>query len=748
MSAQDPDRDYVDPEAQRVFDEFLRQEEPEGDLNFETLCAQHPELADALRRLYSTHLKHRQGTISTVHLHSPNSNVLLNEIEKLAGKTASDPGIRPPPGIPLEQGGGSILGDFQILGQLGTGGQGIVYIAEQLSLGRRRCALKVLSAGAQIHQEVIDFFQKESEIAAHLDHPNIVPIYASGRAEGQYYFGMKYIEGVTLAEVIEHLRFEWLRERETKAIPPGSEIPAEIQRVRLQAIDAFLSGPRRGEVPEDSLASLRERISGRRFGDPYFRRLAEFTAEVADGLSYAHRRGIVHRDIKPGNIMVDRNGVPLITDFGLAIELEGRTVAWTGEAGTPYYMSPEQISAEKIGLDHRTDIYSLGVTLYELATLECPYTGKTRGAVYRNILVKEPPRPRKVNPRVPNDLQTIILKAMEKDPDRRYQRAADLAADLRAFAAGQPIAANPQGPLRRGWRFLRRQKKYVAAGMLAIVIFYLIQYLVMPESRRPLVVTGFVLSDVQSSAGLPDEFLRTTGDLLNDLILKHQRNFLYRQGSPWLPVYDESFASLPPSPLRRDLERLWEACRARDFRYLLFNEYLVEWSSPRLSEESLEVLKKGGMSGRILAQLETLKGMDLSDGELRRRLPENSWAYIPEILKHGENPVLQVKIISTLKRIGKGDLSEEKIVGPFSLQVGREREEQTTEQCCTVLRRLLESLDVEIPGEDWTAVHQGLFQSITTKLAAAALPSAPALARVDSWEEEYRALFKSMGGRQ
>src|SRR5262249_8762432 len=182
-------------------------------------------------------------------------------------------------------------------------------------------------------------------------------------------------------------------------------------------------------------------------GGAYFDAVARLIAEVADALDYAHQQGVIHRDIKPSNLLLSPGGRLSLNDFGLARMLEQPGMTLTGEfVGTPAYMSPEQVTAGRTPLDHRTDIYSLGATLYELLTLQRPFPGERRDQVLAQILHKDPTAPRRVNKKVPKDLETICLKALEKDPDRRYQTAGQMAEDLRRYLNRFAIAARRTGP--------------------------------------------------------------------------------------------------------------------------------------------------------------------------------------------------------------------------------------------------------------------------------------------------------------
>ncbi len=321
--------------------------------------------------------------------------------------------------------GPGLLGDFRILREIGRGGMGIVYEAEQVSM-RRRVALKVLSPATTLSERAVARFRREAQAAGRLHHTHIVPVYAMGEERGIWYYAMELVRGRTLAQVIEELR--GLR------AAPGAPSPPE--------------------------------SSG--FAPPFHAAVATQFAGVAGALETAHAEGIIHRDVKPSNLILDAGGVLMAMDFGLA-RVEGET-AWrtlTGEVvGTPAYMSPEQIRGDAV--DGRTDVYSLAATLCELLTLEAPFGGRELPEACANILSRDPVRPRRLNPRIPRDLETIVLKAMEKEPRRRYATAGDLARDLRAFAEGGTIRARRVGPLGRAWRRVRRHP--LRSALVAAVV--------------------------------------------------------------------------------------------------------------------------------------------------------------------------------------------------------------------------------------------------------------------------------------
>ena len=338
------------------------------------------------------------------------------------------------------------LGDFELVREIGRGGMGIVYEARQVSLNRK-VAVKVLGPGLTLTARAVDRFRHEAEAAARLHHTHIVPVYATGAQDGVHYYAMELIEGPSLDQVLRHLR--------------GPAEPASPSPLAQTAAHDPNAGVADGAgLSASSLSS----------GGAYFDTVAGMLAGVADALDYAHRQGVIHRDIKPGNLLLSPDGRLSLNDFGLARMLEQPGMTMTGEfVGTPAYMSPEQIAAGRTPVDHRTDIYSLGATLYQLLTLQPPFPGKQRDQVLAQILHKEPKAPRKVNAKVPLDLETICLKCLEKDPDRRYQSAKVLADDLRRYVNRFAISARRAGPLTRLKKWAKRNPAIAAAGLLVLV---------------------------------------------------------------------------------------------------------------------------------------------------------------------------------------------------------------------------------------------------------------------------------------
>ena len=335
-----------------------------------------------------------------------------------------------------------ITGDFRIIREIGRGGMGIIYEAEQISLNRR-VALKMLSSGILGSQDAYDRFIREARAAAALNHHNIIPVYGFGEMQKVPFYSMEFINGKSLDRIIEELR----------RIGDPAKTPRRGLLLRLAASGVAPPG---GEARLDYQQTPESRRgSGIR---DYCLGAAEMFIGVAEALDFAHRQGIIHRDIKPSNLILDVKGRLILTDFGLAHQEGLASLTRSGQLlGTPQYMSPEQALGGRTVVDHRTDVYSLGVTLYELVTLTTPFSGKDYHAVLAQIVAKDPVPPRKRNRRIPKEIETITLKSMEKDPDRRYGSAGALAEDLRNFVRGDPIRACPVSPITRIFRKARRR---------------------------------------------------------------------------------------------------------------------------------------------------------------------------------------------------------------------------------------------------------------------------------------------------
>ena len=304
----------------------------------------------------------------------------------------------------------SDFGDYELLEEIGRGGQGVVYRARQKSLNRT-VALKVIGLGQWATEAHVKRFRREAEAAAKLDHPSIVPIHEVGERDGCCYFSMNFVEGGQLDQVV----------RDTPMSP---------------------------------------------------RQAAKLIAKVARTVHYAHEHGILHRDIKPGNVLLDKHGEPHLTDFGLArlVETESTVTRTLEVLGTPSYMAPEQAIGETRKLTSATDVYGLGAVLYQLLTGQPPFAGGTTYETIRLLLDKEPRPPRLLNPKIDRDLSTICLKCLEKDPQRRYSSALALAEDLEHWLKHEPIRAKPSGFLIHGRKWVRRNPAIAVLVTLLVAL--------------------------------------------------------------------------------------------------------------------------------------------------------------------------------------------------------------------------------------------------------------------------------------
>lgn len=327
------------------------------------------------------------------------------------------------------------LGDFELKREIGRGGMGIVYEAQQLSLGRR-VAVKVLPFASAFDARHLQRFRREAQAAAQLHHTNIVPVYAVGCERGINFYAMQLIDGQSLAALIEQLRDKAAADPQIDPARPGSET-ADLFSQEMSA----------------------QRDQRRR---EYFRSAARLMIQAADALEHAHQFGIVHRDIKPANLLVGEHGRLWVTDFGLAqFHAEGGLTQSGDLLGTLRYMSPEQATGQRSVIDPRADIYSIGMTLYELATLTPAFDGGNRQQLLTQIVHSEPRSPRAIDPSVPLELDTIIMKAISKSPVDRYRSAEALAADLRRYLDDQPILARRPGPVERLRKWSRRHPSLV-----------------------------------------------------------------------------------------------------------------------------------------------------------------------------------------------------------------------------------------------------------------------------------------------
>lgn len=392
----------------------------------------------------------------------------------------------------------SILGDYRLNREIGRGGMGIVYEATQLSL-RRSVALKILPFAAVLDEQQVARFRNEAQAAASLHHPHIVPVFAVGCERGVHYYSMQLIDGRTLDQVFAELRPHRVSHAEAggrvqglnQVVGPNEQMAAAKDVVNSDiasdlADQTTMEAPKVPlEVPANPSSTVaREKPSG--FGSnstqaqklsqastvqsvrsrSYVHHTVELMICVAEALDFAHRQGVVHRDIKPSNLLVDSTGKIWVADFGLArVRGVGNLTVAGSVLGTARYMSPEQIKGQPQEIDHRTDIYALGITLYELLTLQPAFKGANRELLFKAIESDEPIPPRRLNSTVAIDLETIVLKAIAKNQSDRYATAGEMAADMRRFLEGKPTLARRPTPLDRAFKWAVRRQRLVFASI-------------------------------------------------------------------------------------------------------------------------------------------------------------------------------------------------------------------------------------------------------------------------------------------
>jgi tetratricopeptide (TPR) repeat protein len=407
----DPDheRDLIDEVAEEFAQRCRRGEQP----SVSEYAGRHPEYADQIRAMLPT--------------------VALMEQWKRRRRNprGDEAAVEDPAGAPALQ----RLDDLRIVREIGRGGMGIVYEAVQETLGRR-VALKVLPRHAFLDPKTLQRFRREAQAVAQLHHAHIVPVFGVGEHDGLHYYVMQLIPGRGLHEVVDGLRRG--KSLDELHAPPGP-------------------GPARGSSGDGNRGSL----DGR-----YWRFVARVGMQVAESLEYAHGQGVLHRDIKPANLLLDEGGKVWVTDFGLAKLAQQGDLTATGDIiGTLKYMAPEGLQGES---DARSDVYGLGMTLYELLTLEPPFDDSNPSRLIRRLGEDQPIRPRMRNPAIPRDLETIVLKATAREPGDRYPTARALADDLARFLDDRPVRARRATWVERSGRWCRRNPALAALGVTAL----------------------------------------------------------------------------------------------------------------------------------------------------------------------------------------------------------------------------------------------------------------------------------------
>jgi eukaryotic-like serine/threonine-protein kinase len=448
----------------------------------------YPDLADRIRQLFP-------------------ALVVMEEFGSVAG-SSTDRYATPGPGGPPRQ-----LGEYRILREVGRGGMGVVYEAVQESLGRH-VALKVLAAQNWKNPIHLERFRREARAVARLHHTNIVPVFGVGEADGTHYYAMQFIQGQSLDSVLHELkRLRRARSGETTedrsanghsqhrpalsasiaqglltgqfpdagASPPG-ENAAAAPPTGTRTTPPFTSwggdGRADGRGPTTVDAGRSELTS--RPDAQYFRGVARIGVQAAEALAYAHGQGILHRDVKPGNLLLDTQGAVWVTDFGLAKAEDSEELTSAGDiVGTIRYMAPERFEGHA---DPRSDVYALGLTLYEMLTLRPAFDSTDRARLIDRIARESPPVPRKLDPRIPRDLETVVLKAITREPAARYPTAAALAEDLQRFLADRPIQARRISWAGHMWRWCRRNPA-VAALITAVAALMVVTVVVLAVSN-------------------------------------------------------------------------------------------------------------------------------------------------------------------------------------------------------------------------------------------------------------------------
>ncbi len=418
----------TDRELAEVLDRYLLSLEENAPLDVESLVADHPHLATDIRAFVAS-VDMLHGATQGLNPANQEQNA-PPKVDKFTANRHAD----------------KRLGDFEIGPEIGRGGMGVVYEATQISL-QRKVALKVLPFAAMWDHKQIARFQNEAQAAAQLHHPHIVPVFAVGQERGVHFYAMQLIQGRSLDQILGELR------RETASGIRESQQGA----VTTQAVQSTV---------HSELSS--EHAAGQ---SRYCRAIAGLGIQAASALHYAHECGVVHRDVKPSNLLVDQRNKLWITDFGLARVQNSPGVTVTGDmVGTLRYMSPEQATGKQALIDPRTDIYSLGTSLYELLTLRPAYPGEDRQAVLQAIANHEPLPPRTIDPAIPVDLETIVLQAMAKSRDERYATAEQLADDLNRFLEGKPTYARRPTMADRAGKWVRRHRLIVSLAAVFLLI--------------------------------------------------------------------------------------------------------------------------------------------------------------------------------------------------------------------------------------------------------------------------------------
>jgi serine/threonine protein kinase/WD40 repeat protein len=451
MPSTDSSRDVL---LQQLAEEFVERQRRGERPALSEYADRHPDLAADIRELFPA----------------------LVKIEHLKPAAGDLTGGFVPESAPADGHTPERLGEYRILREVGSGGMGVVYEAEQESLGRH-VALKVLPRQALLKATYLERFRREAKAAARLHHTNIVPVFGVGEADGTHFYAMQFIQGQSLDQVLHDVRR--LRKRPGAAAggagPTETGLEGSVAQGLLTgqfaappaaagsagappALDPRAAGTAALPVaPPTAPLSFDRAAAGLSASGPeaqYFRSAARVGLQVAEALAYAHRQGVLHRDVKPSNLLLDAQGTVWVTDFGLAKAEGADELTHTGDVvGTVRFMAPERFDGRSLP---QSDVYSLGLTLYEMLTLRPAFDDTNKARLIEKVLHDPAPPPRKLDPHVPRDLETIVLKCLAKDPAGRYATAEEMAEDLRRFLADRPIRARRASQAERVWRWCRR----------------------------------------------------------------------------------------------------------------------------------------------------------------------------------------------------------------------------------------------------------------------------------------------------
>jgi serine/threonine protein kinase/WD40 repeat protein len=451
MSASSADRNPVEQLAEEFAERYRRGERPP----LREYVEKYPQYADEIRELFP-------------------ALVVMEQFKPAAADATGAFEAQP---ASAEARTPERLGDYRLLREVGRGGMGVVYEAEQVSLGRH-VALKVLPPHALLNPTYLERFRREAKAAARLHHTNIVPVFGVGEEEGVHFYAMQFIRGEGLDRVLHDLR-------RLRNAPGGADLPTGAGPSERSVAHGLLAGQFAepatvraenvgGKADTAPLPSVEPRpsnsLSAAGTDAAYYRSVARVGLQVADALAYAHRQGVIHRDVKPSNLLLDAQGTVWITDFGLAKADGTDELTHAGDiVGTVRFIAPERFDGRSLP---QSDVYGLGLTLYELLTLRPAFDDTNKGRLIEKVLHEPAVSPRRLDPRVPRDLETVVLKSVAKDPSERYATAEEMAEDLRRYLADRPIKARRASRRERLWRWARRNP--TVASLLGAVATLLV----------------------------------------------------------------------------------------------------------------------------------------------------------------------------------------------------------------------------------------------------------------------------------